>query len=181
MEMSPMSRLMMPGLVAFALFAAGACSGGQDNADAAAGTTPSSAQTAPKIDPCALLTTADVESATAWKVTKSGLSKLTGACEFFGPNDVLDIVTVSVVAGPSPVATSADLAAWRKSQIGPKNEAGLVIQPVDDVGVPAIRNDFGAPDFVVIEAWVRGLMVDIGSHNLDAAKAMVRAAVKRMP
>lgn len=172
---------MMPGLVVFALFAAGACSGEKGNADAAAGTTASSAQTTPKIDPCALLTPTDVESATGWKVTKSGVSKLTGACEFFGPNDVLDIVTVSVVAGPSPIVTSADLAAWRKAQIGPKNEAGLVIQPVDDVGVPAIRNDFGGPDFVVIEAWVRSLMVDIGSSNLAATKAMVRAAIKRMP
>ena len=134
-----------------------------------------------KIDPCALLTKAEVESATGWKVSRSGLSKSTGACEYFGPNDMLDVVTVAVLPGPRAVATSNDLATWRKGQIGPKNEAGLVIQPILDVGVPAIRNDFGAADFVVIEAWVRMLLVDVGSQNLAAGKAMVRAAVKRMP
>ena len=143
---------------------------------------PANAQTGkPKIDPCALLTSAEIESATGWKVTRSGWNKSTGACEFFGPNDMRDVVTVALLPGPRAVATSDDLAAWRKGQIGPRNEAGLVIQPLPDVGVPAIRNDFGTADFVVIEAWVRMLLVDVGSQNLAATKAMVRAAVKRMP
>jgi hypothetical protein len=181
-EVRDMSAKSMYAAAVLALCVSGACGGGNETPNAAAAT-PAVAQTGkPKIDPCALLTEAEVESATGWKVSRSAISKMTGACEFFGPNDMLDVVTVSVVAAPNGVATSDDLAAWRKGQIGPKNEAGLVIQPVVDVGVPAIRNDFGTADFVVIEAWVQGgLMVDIGARNLGAAKAMVRAAVKRMP
>lgn len=175
-----MLRMLMPATMACALVLCSACSGGDASSNAAAAT-PQAAQSAPrKVDPCSLLTPADVEAATSWKIRQSGPSKLTGACEFFGPNEFLDIVTVLIYPGPTTIASSAEMAAWRRKQLDASTEKLLSFQPIDDVGVPAIRHDVGGSTGI-LEASVRGYLLNVSARELPAAKQLLRVAIGRVP
>lgn len=177
-----MSWKMMQTAAALGVLVSTACSGDNDAANAAQVKVPAAQVARPDVDPCTLLTPAEVEKATGWKVEKSEKNKYSGGCDFTGPNWMVDIVHVSLhgTAGMTPLTTSAAMAKWRQDQLKKDPDVKLVIEPIDDVGTPAIRNDFGGSP-AIIESFVRGRLLIVSSPKLDATKALLRVAASRVP
>lgn len=143
----------------FALALAAACGGGdrqaQPAADAAADAP--SAAAAASFDPCALVTADEVEAAVGWKpaaVEPYPQPNGTGHCKYTGAGGMTGGVPeqLDVGIGVCPTnmpctelpefASSAELAAYRRKGYEGAN-AGLdpTIEPVEGLGVPAIRHE----------------------------------------
>jgi len=183
-------------LLAFAL--AAACGGGEPQSQPAADAVADapSAAAAASFDPCALLTAEEVEAAVGWKPATAEpypQANGTGHCKYTGAGGMtggmpeqLDVgigvcLTNMPCAELPEFASSAELAAYRRKGYEGAN-AGLdpTIEPVEGLGVPAIRHELagllavemaiGGKRLAYVETWApfevaRGL----------AEKALARA------
>jgi hypothetical protein len=154
------------------------------DADVAAQSTAAATRTAAasKVDPCTVVTPEEVEAAVGWKVQKFAPNPGAG-CHYTGPNELTNIVSVIVSAGMQPMSSSEAMAAWRLSQTKQKSYADIkfIIEPISDVGVPAIRNEVEGAGIVGVESYVRGRLLTISTPTLEAGKALTRSAIKRIP
>jgi len=157
---------------------AAACGGGTEAPKAAA------ASAAPKIDACSLLTAEEIEAAVGWKSVKAEPSSYggTAVCNFYGPKGMSQSVSLLVAPGMPTVASSAEMAQWRKKQTEGYGDIKFIIEPVEGLGVPAIRNEVGqVPGLAAIEVAVKGVLLDVTSSTLEEAKALATKAIARLP
>jgi hypothetical protein len=162
-----------------------ACGGGAESPK----TTTTSAATqpetkaAPKIEACSLLTVEEIEAVVGWKSAKAEPSLYggTAVCNFSGPQGLSQIVSLLVAPGMPKVANSAEMAEWRKEQTEGYGDVKFVIEPVEGLGVPAIRNEIEGAGLVTIEAAVKGVLLDVSTSSLDQAKALTAKAIARVP
>jgi hypothetical protein len=90
-------------------------------------------------------------------------------------------VSLLVAPGMPKVATSAEMAEWRKKQTGGYGDVKFVIEPVEGLGVPAIRNEVDGAGLATIEAAAKGVLLDVSTPNLEQSKALVAKALPRLP
>jgi len=163
---------------------AAACGGGGEapKAAASAASQPEPGKAAPKIDACSLLTPEEIEAAVGWKSVKAEPSTYggTAVCNFYGPNGMSQSVSLVVAPGMPTVASSTEMAQWRKKQTEGYGDIKFIIEPVEGLGVPAIRNEIGqVPGMAAIEAAVKGVLLDVTSSTLEEAKALAANAFSR--
>ncbi|MGH8587734.1 MAG: hypothetical protein ACREWE_16635 [Gammaproteobacteria bacterium] len=162
-----------------------ACGGGEAprTSAAAPASQASAAQETPKIEACALLTSDEIEAATGWKVAKAEPSShgATAVCNFSGPSEFSQTVSVVVAPGMPKVASSAEMADWRKKQTEGYGDVKFVITPIEGLGVPAIRNEIEGSQSATIEAAAKGVLLDVVSSSLEVSKALVAKAIGRLP
>lgn len=180
--MCPQSTRIMRGLALTALVSFAGCSSG--GTDSATKETAGAAQTASaaKVDPCTVVTPEEVEAAVGWKVQKT--SPIPAGCSFTGPNELQDIASVVVSSGMQAMSSSEEMAAWRKGQTKSSAYADIkfIIEPISDLGVPAIRNQLeGVGGIVGVESYVRGRLLTVSTATLEASKALTRSALARIP
>jgi hypothetical protein len=177
--MSPLNHVARAVALATAIASAGCSSsetGESKDIPAAART-----NAAAKVDPCAVVTPEEVKAAVGWTVQKS---QLNGAvCNFTGPNEFRDMAAVLVSAGMRTMASSEEMAKWRLDQTKGESykDIKFIIEPIPDLGVPAIRNEVEGAGIVGVESYVRGRLLTISTATLEGSKALTRSAIPRIP
>lgn len=161
-----------------------ACSEGE-NANTAATAAPTAQKAAApvNIDACTLLTSEEVQAAVGWKVAKTIPMTNTTGCNYMHENE-LENVAVIVSAGMQTMASSEQMAEWRIAQTKGKSYSDIkfVINPITDLGVPAIENRIeGMTGLVGVESYVRGRLLTLTATSLEASKTLSRAAISRLP
>ena len=132
------------------------------------------------LDPCQLLTADEIQSRLAWRPDSARGSGYgtTGTCNHFGPGGMAQQVTLVVGQGMRAMATSADMAAWRKEQYK-GYDVGAIVEPIEGLGVPAIRNEVAG--LVSIEMVVAGKLVSVGAMSqLDKVRDLAALVVPRI-
>ncbi len=164
-----------------------ACGSGGDSPRsiaASAASRPEAAKPAPKIDACSLLTAEEIEAVVGWKPAKAEPSSYggTAVCNFYGPKGMSQSVSLLVAPGMPNVASSTEMAQWRQQQTKGYGDIKFIIEPVEGLGVPAIRNEIGeVPGSATIEAAANGVLLDVTSSTIAEAKALAAKAIKRLP
>jgi hypothetical protein len=173
-----------PTLFLAVLLCAGCGEGPAPKANAASvAAKPKAAAQGPKIDPCSLVTGEEIEAVVGWKVMKATPSSYgsTAVCNFSGPQEFTQMLSLVVAPGMPQVASSAEMAAWRKKQTESYGDIKFVIAPVEGLGVPAIRNEVEGTGLATIEAAAKGMLLDVTSSTLEQAKALAAKAITRLP
>lgn len=113
-------------------------------------------------DPCALLTFDEITSAVGWTPDSSAKKAYgtTGNCTYYGPNPYTQVVAVLVGQGMPDMSDSKKMADWRSAQYKDSKVADFTVEPVEGLGVPAIRNEFGV---VAVEMAVKDQLVSVSS------------------
>lgn len=164
-------------LLTFALFAG--C-GGSEQTDQTQAPPEAAAQT--DFDPCALLTFDEISETVGWKPDSSVKKAYgtTGNCTYHGPNAYTQVVAVLVGQGMPDMSDSRKMADWRSAQYKeskvPVTE--FIVEPVEGLGVPAIRNEFGS---VAIEMAVKDQLVSVSSltASFDQVRKLAGYVVAR--
>ena len=134
------------------------------------------------IDECSLLTVEQVSAAVGWKVQKSGPVTSGRGCHYTGPREFADLAAIIVSSGMPPMSNSQQMAEWRRKQVKPGGDIEFVIEPIEDLGMPAIQNSIRGAGIWGVEASVRGRLLTVSTTaGLSAAKALARAAAARLP
>ena len=127
-------------------------------------------------DPCALLTADEIKSTLGWAPDSSTKKAYgtTGTCNYFGPNAVEQQVSLLVGVGLAAMSDSRKMADWRAKQYADYKVSDAIVEPVSDLGVPAIRNEFG---IVAIEMAVGSRLVTVSSLSAKFDKVHALAAL----
>ncbi|HJU72436.1 MAG TPA: hypothetical protein VJ717_01725 [Gemmatimonadaceae bacterium] len=133
-----------------------------------------------KLSACSLLTAEEVKSVTGQTVIAIDSTSAAG-CHFRGPTELETIASIMVTAGMKPMATSAEMAAWRSGQIDPDDDIKPTIAALDGLGVPAIRNEIAGFGLVTIEVYKSGYLVDVTANTLELAKKLTPTVLSRVP
>ena len=130
-------------------------------------------------DPCALLTSEEIKTALAWSPDSSQKKAYgtTGNCTWFGPST--QQVSLLVGQGMPDMSDSRRMSDWRAKQYADSKVADAIVEPVEGLGVPAIRNEFG---IVAIEMAIKDQLVSVSSisANLEQTRQLAGFVVARM-
>ena len=127
-------------------------------------------------DPCALLTADEIKSAAGWAPDSSQKKPYgsTGSCTYFGPNALTQNVAILVGQGMPEMSDSRKLADWRRKQYADYKVTNATVEPIDDLGVPAIRNEFGVEG---VEMVVGKQLVTVSGLTLKADQVKKPAGI----
>ena len=135
------------------------------------------------VDACALLTIAEIEAVTGAKSVepKAEAHGSAVSCNYEAANEPLPVVSILLAPGMPKVASSAEMAAWRSKQGKSWGDIKIIIEPIEGLGVPAIRNEVEGAGMVTVEAGVHGMLLDVTTSSLERSKALVANAIARLP
>ena len=135
-----------------------------------------------RIDVCSLLTPEEIQAVVGWKPAQTKPSSYAGTdvCNYYGPKGYSQSVTLLVAPGMPKVASSAEMANWRKNQTEGFGDVKFIIEPIEGLGVPAIRNEIEGSSAPTIEVAVKGMLLDVSSSTLEEAKALATKAIARL-
>ena len=142
------------------------------------------AKSAPAINACSLLTAEEIAAVTGAKsvAPEKQAYGTVGTCNFQAAGQLLPIVSIVLAPGMPAMSSSAEMAAWRSKQGGGSwGDVKLIIEPVEGLGVPAIRNEIEGAGMVTVEAAVRGMLLDVTTSSLERSKALATKAMARLP
>lgn len=136
-----------------------------------------------QVDACSLLTPEEVEEITGTKVTATK-PKTYGAnttCNFEAANQLLPVVSLVLAGGMPDVKSSTEMAQWRSKQGTSYAGIKITIEPIEGLGVPAIRNEVEGAGLVTVEAYAKGKLLDVTTASLEKSKALAPKAIARLP
>lgn len=136
------------------------CGGSEQTDQAQAPPEAAVAQT--DFDPCALLTFDEISTTVGWKPDSSVKKAYgtTGNCTYHGPNPYTQVVSVLVGQGMPDMSDSRKMADWRTAQYKESKVPDFIVEPVEGLGIPAIRNEFG---MAAVEMAVKDQLVSVTS------------------
>jgi hypothetical protein len=179
------SRYLSFGTFVTALLLGAKCGGDESSKGAAvsSGDLAAEAKSEPKVDPCALLTIAEIAAVTGAKsvAPKAEAHGSVAVCNYQAGDELLPVVSILLSSGMPKVSTSKEMAAWRSKQGKSWGDIKIIIEPVEGLGVPAIRNEVEGTGMVTVEAAVHGMLLDITTSSLEHSKALAEKAMKRLP
>ena len=156
-----------------------ACGG--DRTGEKAGSPEQTASTQTSFDPCALLTADEITSAVGWTPDSSQKKSYgtTGNCTYFGPNAMLQQVSLLIGQGMPDMSDSRTMADWRAKQYKDYKVADAIVEPVEGLGVPAIRNEYG---IIAIEMAVGTQLVTVSSlaAKFEQVRKLAESVLARM-
>lgn len=140
-------------------------------------------QKASQVDACQLLTPQEIEAVTGAKsvAPKRDAHGSVGTCNYHAGEQLLPVVSIVLAPGMPKMSSSAEMAAWRSKQGGSFGDVKIIIEPVEGLGVPAIRNEVEGVGLVTVESAVRGMMLDVTTSTLEHSKALAAKAMARLP
>lgn len=140
----------------------------------------------PSFEPCSVLTAAEIEATVGWKVVSSRPipQGAIGYCIYSGPDETAATGPQKVQAGIGACPTNmpctelpafgsaAELVAFRRKGYEGKDLGGLgaTIEPIEDLGVPAIRHELGG---------LEAVEMSLGAGRLAFVETWGTAAVAR--
>jgi hypothetical protein len=133
-------------------------------------------------DPCSLLTREEISSAMSWTPDSSQHKwyGTTGNCTWFGPGSIPKTVALLVGQGMSDMSSSAAMAEWRAKQYKNSGITDAIVEPVEGLEVPAIRNELGG--VAAVEMAIKGKLVTISSiADFAQVRALAQPVPARMP
>jgi hypothetical protein len=159
----------------------GGDSGSSSKSVSAAGA-PAEAKGAPPVDPCTVLTPAEIEAVTGAKsvAPKKEAHGSVGTCNFHAGEEIMPVVSIVLAPGMPDVSSSAEMAAWRSKQGTSFGDVKIIIEPVEGLGVPAIRNEVEGAGLVTVEASVGGRLLDVTTSSFERSKALATKAIARL-
>jgi len=133
------------------------------------------------LDVCALLTSEEIKSTAGWAPdsnTKKPYGN-TGSCTYYGPNALTQNVAILIGQGMPDMSDSRKLADWRRKQYADYKVTNATVEPIEDLGVPAIRNEFGVEG---VEMVVGKQLVTVSGLTLkaDQVKKLAGLVLARM-
>jgi len=160
-----------------------ACGGGKDQpAPGAVGEQSSTDRSS--VEACSLLTAEDIATVTgvqAQQVVPDTFGTV-GTCNYNVTGQPLPVVSVILAPSMPDVSSSAEMVTWRKSQVGSSyGDIKFIFEPVEGLGVPAIRNEVEGMGLVTVEAAVKGMLLDVTTASLEMSKALIPMAMARLP
>jgi hypothetical protein len=141
------------------------------------------------IDPCALLTSEEIEAALGWKVdtTESKSYGAAGTCTYASATPYsskgMQQLAVVVGSGAPDLDSSKAMAAWRLEQYSGDAYKDLkpVVLPVEGLGVPAIQNGLDVDLAFGIELLVGDKLLTLSLFDtLDPARTLAEKALARL-
>jgi hypothetical protein len=134
------------------------------------------------LDACSVLTPAEIEAVTGARsvAPKADAHGSVGTCNFHAGEELMPVVSIVLAPGMPKVSSSAEMAAWRSKQGTSYGDTKLIIEPVEGLGVPAIRNEVEGMGLVTVEASVGGKLLDVTTSSLERSKALVTKAMARL-
>ena len=134
------------------------------------------------LDPCSVLTPAEIEAVTGAKsvAPRKEAHGSVGTCNFHAGEEIMPVVSIVLAPGMPDVSSSAEMAAWRSKQGTSFGGVKIIIEPVEGLGVPAIRNEVEGAGLVTVEASVGGKLLDVTTSSLERSKALVTKAMARL-
>ena len=179
------SRYLSFGTFLTALLLGAKCGGDESSkrSNVSSGDPAAEAKPGPKVDACALLTNAEIEAVTGAKSVepKAEAHGSVVSCNYEAANEILPVVSILLAPGMPKVASSAEMAAWRSKQGKSWGDIKIIIEPIEGLGVPAIRNEVEGAGMVTVEAGVHGMLLDVTTSSLERSKALVANAIARLP
>jgi hypothetical protein len=136
-----------------------------------------------KVDACSLLTPAEIAAVTGKKSVepKRDTHGSVGTCNFHSGEELFPVVSVLLAPNMPKVKNSAEMAAWRSKQGTSYGDVKIIIEPVEGLGVPAIRNEVEGVGMVTVETAVKGMLLDVTTSSLEHSKALAAKAMARLP
>ncbi|MEW5978108.1 MAG: hypothetical protein AB1898_20120 [Acidobacteriota bacterium] len=151
------------------------------------GSSPVGQATAAKaIDPCSLLTSEEIENILGWKVANADAKTYgtTGNCTYTSANPyagkIMEQVTTLIGQGMPAMSSSNAMAQWRLKQYEGKSYQDIekTVEPVEGLGVPAIRNEVAG--LIAVEMAVEGRLISVSTFgSMDAARALAAKVLTR--
>lgn len=169
---------MLSRFVPLALMACLACGGGATKQ--APAEAPSSPGRPAGVDACALLTREEITAALGWTPDSAATQGYgtTGTCTWAGPG-AAEQLSLLVGQGMQDMSTSAAMASWRAEQYKNYAVTDAIVEPVEGLGVPAIRNELAG--LVAIEMAIKGQLVTVSSiADFEKVKGLAGLVAGRM-
>lgn len=139
--------------------------------------------TAPAVDPCSLLTDEEIAASMGWNPaqTEPSGAAATATCNYYGAATPAQMVSLTISPGIPAMASSEEMAAWRRQQTRSYGDVKFVIEPVEGLGVPAIRNDLEGGSAATVEAAANGRLLIVVTSRPEASRALAIKAIARLP
>ena len=163
-----------------------ACGGSAESETRSAASLPPAAKAAAKsIDVCSLLTAEEIAAVTGAKVAdiKPDAYGTVGTCNFTVAGQLMPVVSVLLAPAMPNVSSSSEMAQWRSKQAKAGTAYGdikFIIEPIEGLGVPAIRNEIEGAGMVTVETAAKGRLLDVTTSSLERSKALVAKAIARL-
>jgi hypothetical protein len=140
-------------------------------------------QTAPAVDACTLLTGEEIEAVTGvgGVAPRKEAHGAVGTCNYHAGEQLMPVVSLLLAPGMPKMSSSAEMADWRSKQGTSFGGVKLIIEPIEGLGVPAIRNEVEGAGMVTVETAVRGMMLDVTTSSLEHSKTLAAKAMARVP
>jgi hypothetical protein len=134
------------------------------------------------VDACSVLTSAEIEAVTGAKsvAPKPETHGSVGTCNFHAGEEIMPVVSVVLAPAMPKVSSSAEMATWRSKQGTSFGDVKIIIEPVEGLGVPAIRNEVEGTGLVTVEASVGDKLLDVTTSSLERSKTLVTKAMARL-
>jgi hypothetical protein len=160
-----------------------ACGGGAESSTAAVSSAAAASSTRGTVSACSLLTAEDIQAVTRATITQSKAEAhgSVGTCHYQAGNELMPVVSLVLAPGMPKVGSSSEMAAWRSGQGTSWGDIKVVIEPVDGLGAPAIRNEVEGTGLVTVEVAVKGMLLDVTTSGLEQSKALATKAMARLP
>jgi hypothetical protein len=171
-----MSRLVLCTALTAVAVLGSACGGGTESATAAASSTRGA------VSACSLLTAEDIQAVTGATTTesKAEVHGSVGTCNYHAGNELMPVVSLVLAPGMPKVGSSSEMAAWRSKQGTSWGDIKIVIEPVEGLGAPAIKNEVEGTGLVTVEVAVKGMLLDVTTSDLERSKALATKAMARL-
>lgn len=169
-------------LVALMLMGA-RCGGDAGSKEVASAKPESESKSESKVDACSVLTPAEIGAVTGEKSVepKREAYGSVGTCNFHSATQLFPVVSVILAPGLAKMTSSAEMAAWRSKQGTSWGDIKVIIEPVEGLGAPAIRNEVEGTGLVTVEVAVRGMLLDVTTSSLERSKNLAVKAMARLP
>ena len=168
-----------------ALILLGAKCGGDagSSQDVASAKPASEAKSESQVDACSVLTPEEIGAVTGEKSVEAKPESpgSVGTCNFHSGAQLFPVVSIVLAPGMSKMNSSAEMAAWRSKQGKSWGDVKFIIEPVEGLGAPAIRNEVEGTGLVTVEVAVRGMLLDVTTSSLERSKNLAVKTMARVP
>ena len=133
-------------------------------------------------DPCALLTSEEIQAASGWAPDTSAAKTYgsTKTCAYHG-EDVMKQSVVLIVARPAPkVSSSAELVERRTKAASSDPDIKMTFTAIEDLGMPAVRSEVEGAPAPTVEVVVGSHLLAVTAGDFESSKTLAGKAAGRL-
>ena len=182
------TRILPPTVFIAAVLLGGARepSSGSESASTSSPERTARAAAQPTVDVCSLLTKEEIAAVTGAKITATEPATYgpTQVCNYTVQGQSMPVVSLLLTPNVQKFASSTEMAEWQRKKAKTGMSMGNVkftTEPVEGLGVPAIRNEIGGAGMITVVAAAKGKLLEVTTSSLERSKALVAKAMVRLP